>query len=257
MLDSGLDQEAINHDFNGVILALIEREIVFEIHQFAIDAGAGEAVLYELLHFFLEFAFAAASDGRHDHDPVIGRERHDTLHDLVGGLAGDGLAAIRAMGHADRGIEQAQIIVNLGDGADGRTRTAAGGFLFDGNRWAEAIDRIDVGALHLIEKLPGVGGKRFHIAALAFGINRIEGERGFPGAAQTRNDRQSIPRNLDVNILQVVLARAAHRNPGDGHLRSTLWTSVTWTGPWKYWRVEIRSSIPVSYLLTPAGVKCG
>jgi hypothetical protein len=102
MLDSGLDQQAIDHDFDGVILALVEREVVFEIHQFAIDAGAGETVLDELLHFFLEFAFAAANDGRHDHDAVIGRERHDALHDLLGRLAGDGLAAIRAMGHADR-----------------------------------------------------------------------------------------------------------------------------------------------------------
>src|ERR1039458_3418336 len=108
------------------------------------------------------------------------------------------------------------------------------------------IDRVDVGSLHLVEKLAGIGGKRFHVAPLAFGVNGIESERGFAGAAQTRYDRQSIARNLDVDILQVVLARAAHRNLGDGHLRSTLWTSVMWTGPKNCWRVEIRSSISVS-----------
>ena len=58
----------------------------------------GEAVLDELLHLFFELAFAAANDGRHDHDAVIGRQRHDALHDLVGRLAGDGLAAIRGNG---------------------------------------------------------------------------------------------------------------------------------------------------------------
>src|SRR5208282_1927270 len=172
----------------------------------------------EFLHLFLEFAFAAANDGRHDHDAVVGGKGHDALDYLLSGLAGNGLAAIRAMGHSDGRVEQAQVIVDFGDGAYGRARTAAGGFLFDGNRRAEPIDRVDVGALHLIEKLAGVGGKRLYIAPLAFGIDRIESERGFAGAAQTRNDRQSIAGNLDVNILQVVLARAAHRNPGDGHL---------------------------------------
>src|ERR1039458_345615 len=48
------------------------------------------------------------------------------------------------------------------------------------------IDRVDVGSLHLVEKLAGIGGKRFHVAPLAFGVNGIESERGFAGAAQTR-----------------------------------------------------------------------
>ena len=218
VFDSGLHQQAIHDDFDGVILALVEREVVLKVHQFAVDAGAGETVLDKLLHFFFEFAFAAASDGRHDHYAIVGRERHDALHDLLGRLARNRLAAIRAMGHADRRVEQAQVIVDLGDGADGGARTAAGGFLFDGDRGAEAVDRVDVGALHLVEKLARVGRKRFDVAPLAFGVNRIESERGFAGAAEPRNDRQGIARNFDVNILQVVLARAAHRDPGDGHL---------------------------------------
>ena len=257
VFDSGLHQQAIDDDFEGVVLALVEGQVVFEVHQFAIDAGAGEAVLDQLLHFFFELAFAATNDGRHDHDAVVGCKRHDTLYDLLRRLAGDGLAAIRAMGNADRRVEQAQVIVDLGDGADGGARAAAGGFLLDGNRWAKAVDGIDVGALHLVEELAGIGGKGFDVAALAFGVDRIESERGFAGAAQTRDDRQSVARDLDVNVLQVVLARAAHRNPGDAHLARSLCTSVTWTGPKKCRRVGIRSSILVSYLLTAAGVKCG
>src|SRR5208283_5257905 len=152
VLDSRLHQQAIYDDFDGVVLALVEGEVVLQVHQFAIDAGAGETVLDKLLHFFFEFAFAAPHDGRHDHDAIVGRKRHDTLHDLLGRLAADGLAAIRAMGYADRRVEQAQVIVDLGDGADSGTRTAAGGFLLDRDGWTEAVDRVDVRSFHLVEK---------------------------------------------------------------------------------------------------------
>ena len=83
MFDSGLDQQTIDDDFDGVVLAFVEREIVFQVDEFAIDAGAGETVLHQLLHLFFEFAFATADDGGHDHDAVIGGERHHALHDLL------------------------------------------------------------------------------------------------------------------------------------------------------------------------------
>src|SRR3954463_12535170 len=40
LLNSWLNQEPINHDFNGVVLALVELDfcVVLEIHQFAIYA---------------------------------------------------------------------------------------------------------------------------------------------------------------------------------------------------------------------------
>ena len=78
------------------------------------------------------------------------------------------------MRHADGGVEQAQVIVDLGDGADGGARAAAGGFLLDGNGGTQTVDGIDVGALHLIQKLAGIGGERLDVAPLAFGVNGIE-----------------------------------------------------------------------------------
>jgi len=98
VFDSGLHQQAIHDHFDGVVLALIEGEVVFEVDQFAIDARRGRNRAGQVSPFLFEFAFAAAHDRRHDHDAIIGRERHDALHDLLGRLAGDGLAAIRAVG---------------------------------------------------------------------------------------------------------------------------------------------------------------
>src|SRR5215467_7953260 len=107
-------------------------------------------MLDELLHFLLELALAPSNDGRHDHDAVFGGKREHALHDLVGGLPGDGFAAFGTVRDANRGIEQAKIVVDFSDGADGRPRAAAGGFLLYGDRRAKTIDGIYVGALHLI-----------------------------------------------------------------------------------------------------------
>ena len=77
-------------------------------------------------------------------------------------------------------IQQAQIVVNLSDCAYGGARAAAGSLLLDGDGGAEAVDGVHVGPFHLVKKLPGVGGERFHVAALAFGIDGVEGERDLP-----------------------------------------------------------------------------
>ena len=67
-----------------------------EVANFAVDAGA-EALLVELVEQVFEFAFAAAHDGRVDGDAFARRQGEDALDDLLGGLAGDGAAATRAV----------------------------------------------------------------------------------------------------------------------------------------------------------------
>ncbi len=113
-------------------------------------------------------------------------QRQDLLQDLLGALARDLDAASGAMRNADGGVEHAQVVVDFGDGADGGARAAVGGFLLDGDGGAEAVDGIHFGPLHLIQELARVGRERFHVAALAFGVDGVEGERGFAGAARVR-----------------------------------------------------------------------
>ena len=79
--------------------------------------------------------------------------------------------------------------------------------MFNRNRRGKPFDEIDVRFFHLIEELPRVSGEAFHVAPLAFGIERIEGERRFSGTAQAGNDHQLLPRQFHVEILQIVLAR--------------------------------------------------
>ena len=130
-----------------------------------------------------------------------------------------GLPQLRAVRRADGAIDHAQVIVNFRDGADGRARRARGGLLLDGDRRRKPLDGIDLRPLHLVEKLAGVGRKRFDIAPLALGVKRVERERGFPGAGKPGDDRKRVARNLQADVLQVVLPGApdddflqAHRN---------------------------------------------
>ena len=197
-----------------MVLALFEPHALGDLDHLAVDAGA-EALLVEGLELFAELALAAADDGGEDRDALAGSERDDALDDLVGGLARDGAVAVGAVRLAYGRVEQAQVVVDLGDGADGGARGAGGGLLLDGDGGREAVDGVDVGALHLVEELAGVGGEGLDVAALALGVDGVEGERGLSGAGEPGDDGQRVARDGDGDVAQVVLACSAHRDVRD------------------------------------------
>ena len=114
MFNAGLHQQAIDHDFNGVVLSLIEIDFIFKIDQFAIDTSPGEAVLDQLLHLFFELALAPTHNRSHDHDAIFRGQGHHSLDDLLGGLARDRPPAFRAMRNPYRGVEKAKVVIDLG-----------------------------------------------------------------------------------------------------------------------------------------------
>ena len=63
---------------------------------------------------------------------------------------------------------------------------------------------VDVGLFHHRQELAGIGGQRFHIPALAFGIQGVEGQRGFTGTGKACDDNQLVSRHIQVDVLQVV-----------------------------------------------------
>src|SRR2546422_11383426 len=99
------------------------------------------------------------------------------LDDLLGGLAGDGLAAAGTMRDADGAVNHTEIVVDFGDGADGRARRARGGLLLDGDGRREPLDGVHVRPLHLIQELTRVRRERLDIAPLPLGIDRSEERR--------------------------------------------------------------------------------
>src|SRR5262249_46838922 len=83
-------------------------------------------------------------------------------------VAFDRRAAAATDGHADPGVKQPQIIIDLGLCGDGRTRVARGILLVDGYRRADADHLVDVGLVHPLQELPGVSRERLDVAPLAF-----------------------------------------------------------------------------------------
>ena len=135
-------------------------------------------------------------------------QRHHVVDDLLDRLPGDRLAADVAVRVPDAGPQQAQVVVDLGHGPDRRARVARGGLLVDRDRRREALDRVDVGLVHLAEELARVGRQRLDVAALALGVDRVEGKARLAGPGEPGHHDQRVARQLEGDVLEVVLARA-------------------------------------------------
>ena len=69
---------------------------------------------------------------------------------------------------------------------------------------------IHIRFLHHVEELPRVGRQRFHVASLPLGIDRIEGQRRLAGTRKPRNNNQLVTGNIHIDVLEIMLSRAAH-----------------------------------------------
>ena len=109
-------------------------------------------------------------------DQLLGR--------ALGGVPADYRRALSAMQGGGAGEQQFQMIIDLCHRAHGRARRAHGVGLVDRNGRRDALDAVDLGLVHAVQKLARIGRERFNVAALSFGVERIEDERRF---TRTRN----------------------------------------------------------------------
>ena len=200
--------EAVDDDRDVVLVLLVEHDLVLEHAQLAVDLRPREALGAQLLEDLAVLALAPAHERRQHHEARALLELHDLVDDLLGRLPGDRLAADVAVRMADARPQQAQVVVDLGDGADRRPRVARGRLLVDRDRRRQALDRVDVGLVHLAEELPRVGAQRLDVAPLALRVDRVEGERRLARARQPRDDHESVARERERHVLEVVLAGA-------------------------------------------------
>jgi hypothetical protein len=141
---------------------------------------------------------------------VLARQGQQLADDLARRARRDLAAAQVAALLAGPRVEHAQVVVDLGHRADGRARVRRRRLLLDGDGGRQAADLVVLGLFQLAQKLARVGRQRLDVAALALGIQRVEGQRrlarpGHPG----KHDELALGDRQLVDV-QVVLARAAN-----------------------------------------------
>ena len=209
LLRRPLDGQAVHHHLDVVLLLLLQlRRVGERIHR-AVDADTRVALCVELVEEVDELALARAHHRREHLETGALLHREHLIHDLLRRLLRDPLATDRAVRGAGAREQQAQVVVDLGDGPDRRTRVAVGRLLVDGHGRRQALDEVDVGLVHLAEELARVRGQRLHVAALPLGEDRVEREARFPGPGQAGEDDEAVPRQIEIDPPQVVFARAS------------------------------------------------
>ena len=104
--------------------------------------------------------------------------------------------------------EQAQVFVDFRRCPYRGAWVASRHLLFDGDGRRQSLDIVAFGFVHPSEKLPGICGEAFHIAALAFGIEGIECQRTFSASGKSGDDHEFVARDFNVDVLEVVYACA-------------------------------------------------
>ena len=82
-------------------------------------------------------------------------------------------------------------------------------------------DMVDVGLGHLPQELPGKARQAFDVAPLAFGIQRVEGQRAFARPADAGQANQLVAGQDQIDVPQVVFAGAFDDDIGSGHGQQT------------------------------------
>ena len=105
-------------------------------------------------------------------------------------------------------VEDPQQVGQRGDGADRRPGARRAPALLQGHGGRQPRDLLHVGRADLVEQAAGVGRDGLEVATLRLGVQRAEGQRGLPGAGDAGERDDRVARQVDVDVAEVVLARA-------------------------------------------------
>ena len=210
--DAFAHYETVDHDLDMVLLvpgeALVTLEELRDVGHLAVDAGAHKPLSGDVLEQRGVLSLAATHHGGEHLEAGPLGQREDAVHDLLRRLARQAGPVVRAVLHTNAGEQQPQVVVHLGDGADRGAGVAGRRLLVDGDRRGQALDEIHIGLVHLAEELARIGTERLDVAALALGIDGVEREARLARSGQAGEHDESIPRQVDPNVLEVVLPGA-------------------------------------------------
>ena len=115
-------------------------------------------------------------DGKEDEDLLVAEVMETMGEDGGGGVWADFFAGLGVVAGGKARVEEFEVVVDLGEGADGGTGGADRVFLLDGDGGRDAIDPVNIGLIHAVEELPDVRRECFDVAPLALGVEGVKGE---------------------------------------------------------------------------------
>ena len=195
-----INDKAVDYNLNGVLDVLFQLDFFFKVIEVAIYPYAGKPAAGRCFKLFYVGTFSAPHHRREHLKTSSLRQFENSIHHLVDSLLFNHPTAYRTVWHADARIEQTQVVINLGYGANGGTRVARSSLLVDGDSRRKSFDGIHIGLVHLAQKLTCIAGKTLYIAALSIGVNRIERKAGFAAARKTSHYNQLVTRQGYVDI---------------------------------------------------------
>ena len=202
--------ELIHHQLDEVGLVAVQLLHVVQAQELTVYPDLGVALPAHLLEELTVMALAAAHQGCQQQAFASGIVAHYQVHYLGVGVTHQ-LAACH--GRISRGglcEEQTQEIGDFGDGAHRAPGIVAGGFLLDGDDGTQAVHALHFGLFEYAHEVLGVGRKGIHVAALAFGVDGVEGEGTLAAAAEAGNHRELPAGDVHIDSLQVVSPGSAN-----------------------------------------------
>ena len=137
---------------------------------------------------------------------------HDRGKNLILRLLDDRHIAGRAVLGAELHIEQTQEMINLRHCGDGGFLASSRGALFNRNRRRNTVNRVNVRRACGLHHGSSKGVERFQISALTFVEDQIKGQGGFTGTRDACDDGELVARDMERQVLQIVLTRIDDRD---------------------------------------------
>ena len=157
--DIRADNKTVHNDFDIVLFILLRLDVLGEFVHYTVHTDTDKTAFLCALKLLLMLTLAATDYRGKNLNSGLFRQFQHAVDYLVDSLLVDLSAADRTVGHTDTGIEKTEIVVNLGDCADGRTGILGGGLLVDGDGRGKTLDFIHIGLFHLTEEHSCIGGQ--------------------------------------------------------------------------------------------------
>ena len=204
--------QAIDNKFHTVVHIAVQLHAKGDFPQHPIDPDVDVSLLAEILEQVLVVSLAVLDKRGHDVDAVSLVTLHNQRQYLVDGVFHHALSRQVGIGVGSAGIQESQVVIDLGCGAHGAARVAVDRLLPYRDDGTQAGNLVHVGALEHPHHVTGIGREGFQVSALPLGKHGVKCQRRLAAATQPRHYREAVVRNLNVNVLEVVDSCPQHLN---------------------------------------------